>query len=97
MPTARDRQKRPRASGASVLCLSPRRYTRHRRLGVRHLLGDDPLLELRAGDVISYQTCGGGGYGNVHERDPQNVLRDVREGKVSTRSAERDYGETRRK
>jgi N-methylhydantoinase B len=55
-------------------------------------LGSKTTLELRAGDVISYQTCGGGGYGNVHERDPQNVLRDVRAGKVSAQRAREVYG-----
>jgi N-methylhydantoinase B len=40
-------------------------------------------IDLVAGDVISYRTCGGGGYGSPAERDPERVLRDVLEGKVS--------------
>lgn len=40
-------------------------------------------LQLKPGDVVSYRTCGGGGYGPPEERDPQAVLKDVREGKVS--------------
>jgi N-methylhydantoinase B len=46
-------------------------------------LNSKSTVSLEPGDVISYRTCGGGGYGPAHERDPQLVLRDVREGKVS--------------
>jgi len=48
-------------------------------------------LELKPGDVVSYRTCGGGGYGPPGERDPQQVLRDVREGKVSLERARTIY------
>ncbi|KAK6019982.1 hypothetical protein OSTOST_14371 [Ostertagia ostertagi] len=34
---------------------------------------------------------GGGGYGNPKTRDPERVLRDVRDGIVSAESAEHDY------
>ena len=44
-------------------------------------------MELEAGDVVSYRTCGGGGYGPPEERDPARVLRDVLEGKVSAERA----------
>jgi N-methylhydantoinase B len=40
--------------------------------------------------VISVRTCGGGGYGPPEERDPERVLRDVLEGKVSRERA-RDF------
>jgi N-methylhydantoinase B len=46
-------------------------------------LSSKTTLELKPGDVVSYRTCGGGGYGPPEERDPRLVLRDVREGKVS--------------
>jgi len=36
--------------------------------------------------------AGGGGYGDAAERDPELIARDVREGKVSPRSAKSDYG-----
>ncbi|HET8606654.1 MAG TPA: hydantoinase B/oxoprolinase family protein, partial [Gaiellaceae bacterium] len=49
-------------------------------------------VELRAGDTISYRTCGGGGYGRPLERDPERVARDVREGKVSAERAREVYG-----
>jgi N-methylhydantoinase B len=48
-------------------------------------------LELQPGDVISYRTCGGGGYGPPEERDPQRVLRDVVEGKISAERAREIY------
>lgn len=47
---------------------------------------------LKKGDVVSLRLPGAGGYGNPHDRDPQAVLRDVRDGKVSVERAESDYG-----
>jgi hypothetical protein len=35
---------------------------------------------------------GGGGFGDPKTRDPERVLRDVRDGVVSAAAAERDYG-----
>ena len=40
---------------------------------------------------MSYRTCGGGGYNPPEERDPQLVLRDVRDGKVSPTRAQDVY------
>ncbi|MBL6600304.1 MAG: hydantoinase B/oxoprolinase family protein, partial [Alphaproteobacteria bacterium] len=37
-------------------------------------------------------TPGGGGWGNPFEREPDLVLRDVRDGVVSAEAAVRDYG-----
>jgi N-methylhydantoinase B len=51
--------------------------------GEARRLGSKTTLELAPGDVVSYRTCGGGGYGPPEQRDPKLVLRDVREGKVS--------------
>jgi N-methylhydantoinase B len=55
-------------------------------------LGSKSTLELHPGDVVSYRTCGGGGFGSPFERDPLLVLRDVREGKVSAARAREIYG-----
>jgi N-methylhydantoinase B len=49
-------------------------------------------VSLQAGDVVSYRTCGGGGYGAPHEREPERVLRDVLEDKVSAERAREVYG-----
>lgn len=54
-------------------------------------LSSKTTVELRMGDTISYQTCGGGGYGPPEKREPACVLQDVRQGKVSVDQAERVY------
>ena len=41
---------------------------------------------------MCYRTCGGGGYGDPMERDPELVARDVREMRISQQRAERAYG-----
>jgi len=48
--------------------------------------------QLDAGDIISFRTGGGGGYGNPFERDPNNVLKDLRLGYISDAKARQDYG-----
>jgi N-methylhydantoinase B len=55
-------------------------------------LGAKVTVALEAGDVVSYRTCGGGGYGAPHEREPERVLRDVLEDKVSAERAREVYG-----
>ena len=52
---------------------------------------DGDRLDLLPGDVISVRTCGGGGYGAPEERDPQRVLRDVLQEKVSAERARDIY------
>jgi len=54
-------------------------------------LGSKTTVQLAEGDVVSFRTCGGGGYGPPQERDPQLVLRDVRDGKISPRRARKVY------
>ena len=54
-------------------------------------LSSKVTVQLKPGDVVSYRTCGGGGYGSPSERDPQLVLRDVRDGKVSQKRAREVY------
>jgi len=48
--------------------------------------------DLAPGDVVSIRTCGGGGYGPPRAREPELVLRDVLEGKVSPERAREVYG-----
>ena len=55
-------------------------------------LGSKVTVQLKPGDVVSYRTCGGGGHGPPQQRDPQLVLVDVREGKVSPDRARQIYG-----
>ncbi len=53
-------------------------------------IGDIESLDV--GDVVTHYTPGGGGYGAAQERDPQAVLRDVRNGFVSAGAAASAYG-----
>jgi N-methylhydantoinase B len=55
-------------------------------------LASKTTVDLARGDVVSYRTCGGGGYGAPRERDPVRVLWDVRNGKVSVDRARDVYG-----
>ena len=55
-------------------------------------IGSKTSLTVRNGERIRMETCGGGGYGPAWERDPERVLRDVREGKVSRSRARECYG-----
>jgi N-methylhydantoinase B len=50
--------------------------------------GDYPLAP---GDVIRFDTAGGGGFGPPAERDPARVVADVRDGYVSAERAVADY------
>jgi N-methylhydantoinase B len=49
-------------------------------------------VDLKAGDILTLYSSGGGGYGKPAERDARLVARDVREGFVSAAAARRDYG-----
>lgn len=49
-------------------------------------------IPLKAGDVITIHTGGGGGFGHPWERDIESVRRDVLDGYVTREGAERDYG-----
>jgi N-methylhydantoinase B len=59
--------------------------------GAETRLSSKTTVELEAGDVVSCRTCGGGGYGPAADRDPEQVARDVREGKVSADRARDVY------
>src|SRR4051794_39935652 len=47
---------------------------------------------VRAGEVIRIRTTGGGGWGDPLDRPYDEVLRDLRWGKISLEGASRDYG-----
>jgi N-methylhydantoinase B len=60
------------------------------------LINGEPALPygvtlLRAGDVVTMDAAGGGGFGDPREREPELVARDVREGQVSLERAREDY------
>jgi N-methylhydantoinase B len=47
---------------------------------------------VKEGEIVTYETCGGGGYGDPLDRLPEAVLRDVRESRVSLERAADVYG-----
>ena len=48
--------------------------------------------KLNTGDVFRHEMAGGGGYGSPWMRNPEQVLKDVVEEKVSIKAAKDDYG-----
>jgi N-methylhydantoinase B len=59
--------------------------------GIESHLGSKSTTDLVTGDIVSVRSCGGGGYGPPEERDPERVLRDVLEDKVSAERAREEY------
>jgi N-methylhydantoinase B len=53
-------------------------------------LGDG--IVLKRGDFLRFETCGGGGWGDPLERDPERVRTDVARGFITARGAFEDYG-----
>ena len=49
------------------------------------------LTRLRKGDVVEFDTAGGGGFGAPAERDAAAVARDIASGRVSAERARIDY------
>jgi N-methylhydantoinase B len=49
---------------------------------------------LHAGDVVTIETSGGGGFGDPRQRDPARVARDISEGLVTPQKAAAIYGGT---
>ena len=47
---------------------------------------------IRSGDVFRYEMAGAGGWGDPLERDPDRVLKDVRNAYLSAGAAREDYG-----
>ena len=56
------------------------------------LLDSKLTMHLRRGDVFRHELPGGGGWGDPLDRDPSNVLSDVRNEYISVDGASRDYG-----
>ena len=57
-----------------------------------HRLGKIDVLDVSAGDIVTFRTPGAGGWGNPFDRDPQAVLADIETGFVTVECARRDYG-----
>ena len=56
------------------------------------VIGKERSRSLKAGDLFTVETGGGGGYGNPRERAVELIQRDVDRGYVSREAAIRDYG-----
>ncbi len=59
--------------------------------GIETELSSKTTVDLLPGQVISYRTSGGGGYGSPAERDPFQVADDVSNGKISIERARTVY------
>jgi N-methylhydantoinase B len=60
--------------------------------GENRILPSKFTMTIRRGEVFREEVAGAGGWGDPLERDPERVLRDVRNGFVSRAAAEREYG-----
>ncbi len=67
-------------------------YYIHDHDGEAEVLSSKTTIDVRPGEMIRYETCGGGGHGPPWQRDPKRVLNDVRQGKVSLERARTAYG-----
>jgi N-methylhydantoinase B len=64
---------------------------------LHHAESDETLptmisTSMRAGETIYHRLAGGGGFGDPLAREPELVVRDVRNGKISVQAARDDYG-----
>jgi N-methylhydantoinase B len=60
--------------------------------GKEELREKENAFELEAGDLVTVETGGGGGYGPPSERDIAAIQRDLDAGYITSAAAERDYG-----
>ena len=60
--------------------------------GVATQLQGKSVLRVQKGDLLYTQWCGAGGYGDPLQRDPDRVLADVLDEKVSVDRAREVYG-----
>ncbi len=67
-------------------------YYIHNHDGTMEVLSSKTTIDVQPGEMIRYETCGGGGHGPPWQRDPAKVLSDVRQGRVSLQRARRAYG-----
>lgn len=63
--------------------------------GEAELLSSKERRQLKRGDVVSVRLSGAGGFGDVAERDPAAIERDIAEGYVTRQGAREMYGYTR--
>ncbi|MGH6781034.1 MAG: hydantoinase B/oxoprolinase family protein, partial [Sphingomonadaceae bacterium] len=49
-------------------------------------------IPLKAGDTVTIETSGGGGFGDPARRDPKRLAKDLADGLVTPQAASRFYG-----
>lgn len=60
--------------------------------GERVLAGQDDGVIVTRSDLLRFETCGGGGWGDPLTREPMRVRQDVARGFITVRGALEDYG-----
>lgn len=60
--------------------------------GNNQVLTTKPTMNITQGDVFRHELAGGGGWGDPYKRDPEAVLRDVRNELVTEAAAREEYG-----
>jgi N-methylhydantoinase B len=92
LSTRSDAQKFPPKGVLGARNGSPARYFLNREGEIQKIPGKNTNFRLKPGDYLSFETPGGGGYGDPKERDIEKVKEDIKQGYVSKEGAERDYG-----
>lgn len=73
----------------------PGRFTvRRARDGQELVIGKEKDFPLEAGDIVTVETGGGGGWGPPDQRDPALIAADISAGYVSREAVQQDYGNT---
>lgn len=67
------------------------RATVHRSDGTDEHLQSKTMVQLESGDRLRVAICGGGGYGDPHDRPVAEVIEDVRDQRVSAAGVRNDY------
>jgi N-methylhydantoinase B len=87
-----DRGKFPPWGFAGGMDAGVARYVRNPDTDREEELPSKFTLRLAPGETVRVQMAGGGGYGDPSERDPEHVLADVREEKITVARARAAYG-----
>lgn len=92
LTTRSDAQKFPPKGVLGAKDGTTARYFLHREKEVSRIPAKNTNLRLYAGDYLSFETPGGGGYGDPAKRDPAKIKEDIKQGYVTTKGAKIDYG-----
>ena len=71
---------------------APARYFLQRGGQMKKIPSKNTNLKLESDDYVSFETPGGGGYGDPKERDIALVKEDIKQGYITPDAAKRDYG-----